>query len=172
MGVVRTVKDSGTAARFAESLGMLLQEEGGLVKENHYPYDGPGRAPSGHSYYYFRPDTPTLFHILDCDEYWAYHAGGDLEVWSVDPDGNLEIRKLGTSEGTEPCLYFRKGVAFAAKPCGPKREGTLTSLITVPRFSGSGLKLLEPEEVIRLCPAVRAFFETGPAEKNRNGNNP
>ena len=72
MGVVRTVKDSGTAARFAESLGMLLQEEGGLVKENYYPYDGPGRAPSGHSYYYFRPDTPTLFHILDCDEYWAY----------------------------------------------------------------------------------------------------
>ena len=145
--------------KLAESLGMTLQEEGGMIKENHYPHKGPGRAGSGQSYYYFRPGVPTTFHTLDCDEYWVYHAGSTLEAWLIDPDGKLEIRNFGATDGADLCIYLKKGVAFAARPADPNSSGTLISAITVPRFSQEGFKLLEREQVIALCPDAKAFFE-------------
>ncbi|MBQ3374536.1 MAG: cupin domain-containing protein [Oscillospiraceae bacterium] len=153
--------DAVDACKLAENLGMSPQEEGGLVKENHYPFEGPGRAGSGHAYYYFRPDVSTVFHTLDCDEYWVYHAGDDLEVWIIDPEGKLERRKFGTSDGAELCLYLKKGVAFAARPLEQVGKGTLISAITVPRFSYDGFHLLDQNQVIGLCPDAEAFFMSG-----------
>ena len=108
-----------SAAQLAENLGMVPQEEGGLVKEDHYPFDGPGRAGSGHAYYYFRPSVATQFHTLDCDEYWLYHAGDDLDVWLLDPTGKVEVRRFGASTGAVMCIDLKTGVAFAAKPVRP-----------------------------------------------------
>ncbi len=147
------------ARKLAENLGMSPQEEGGLVREDHYPYDGPGRAGSGHAYYFFKADTPTVFHTLDCDEYWVFHAGADIEAWLVYPDGRLEVRKFGASEGAALCIYLKKGVAFAAKPLDPASKGTLISAITVPRFSEEGFHLMDQDEVISLCPEAKAYFE-------------
>ena len=147
------------AEALAKRLGMSPQEEGGLVKENHYPHTGLGRAASGQAYYYFKPNVPTQFHTLDCDEYWVYHAGRDLDVWIIDPKGRKEVLRFGISEGAALTVFFPKGVAFAAKPVGTAETGTLISAITVPRFSDDGIHLLEPEEVIRLCPEAKAFFE-------------
>ena len=147
------------AGKLAERLGMSPQEEGGMVKENHYPFAGPGRAESGQSYYYFKPNTPTTFHTLDCDEYWVYHAGANLEAWLIDPDGNLDIRQFGALDGAELCIYLKKGTAFAAKPVDPSSSGTLISAITVPRFSQQGFHLLDREQVTAMCPAAKAFFE-------------
>ena len=147
------------AEEIIENLGMKPQEEGGLVRENHYPFSGPGRAASGQAYYYFRPNVSTQFHTLDCDEYWVYHAGRDLEVWIIDPQGRKRILRFGSSKEAVLTVYLPKGVAFAAKPVGVAETGTLISAITVPRFSNDGIHLLEPEEVIRMCPEAKAFFE-------------
>ena len=152
-------RKTADAAVLAERLGMSPQEEGGLVKENHYPSEGSGRPASGQAYYYFKPDVPTAFHTLDCDEYWVYHAGDDLEVWIIDPEGRAEIRRFGTSEGAELCIYLKKGVAFAARPVNPDSTGTMISAITVPRFTYEGFNLLDREQVISLCPKAKAFFD-------------
>ena len=157
------------AGKLAERLGMSPQEEGGMVKENHYPFAGPGRAESGQSYYYFKPNTPTTFHTLDCDEYWVYHAGANLEAWLIDPDGNLDIRQFGALDGAELCIYLKKGTAFAAKPVDPSSSGTLISAITVPRFSQQGFHLLDREQVTAMCPAAKAFFENGGCKENAVG---
>ena len=147
-----------SAAQLALNLGMVPQEEGGLVKEDHYPFDGPGRAGSGHAYYYFKPDVATQFHTLDCDEYWLYHAGDDLDVWLLHPTGKVEIRKFGASKGAAMCLYLKTGVAFAAKPVRPDAAGTMISAITIPRFSPDGFHLLDRDEVLRSWPETKAFF--------------
>ena len=152
-------QDVMDAAKLAERLGMSPQEEGGLLKENHYPSAGPERAASGQSYYYFKPDVSTVFHTLDCDEYWVYHAGANLEVWLIDPDGNLEVRQFGALDGAELCIYVKKGTAFAAKPVDPSSGGTLITAITVPRFDQQGFQLLDRKQIITLCPAAKAFFE-------------
>ncbi len=157
------------AGKLAERLGMSPQEEGGMVKENHYPFAGPGRAESGQSYYYFKPNTPTVFHTLDCDEYWVYHAGANLEVWLIDPDGNLDIREFGALDGAELCIYLKKGPAFAAKQIDPSSCGTLISAITVPRFCQSGFNLLDREQVTAMCPAAKAFYENDGCKGNFKG---
>lgn len=146
------------AEKLIEKLNMMPQEEGGMVMPTNCETEGAERAPSVHAYYYFKPHTPTLFHTIDCDEYWIYNAGSDLEVWSISKDGQLKVQKLGASEEAELCLFFEKGVAMASRPAGMNDEGTLVSLVTVPSYSQDGLCLLSEEEVIRMCPEAEKFF--------------
>lgn len=96
---------------------------------------------------------------LDCDEYWVYHAGRDLKVWIITPEGNLDIRSLGASESAELCVYLKQGVTFAARHSGTGDTGTLISAITVPRFSEAGLHLMPKDVILRRCPAARAFYD-------------
>ncbi len=126
---------------------------------NNYEQEGEERAASGIAYYYFKPHTPTLFHIIDCDEYWVYQAGSDLEVWDISPEGELKVKKLGLSEDAEPSLFFKQGSAFASRPASMSDEGTFTSVITVPRYSEDGIRTLTEEEVLELCPDAKAFFK-------------
>lgn len=147
-----------SALKIAENLGMVPQEEGGLVMENHYPNERPERAQSGQAYYFFKPNVPTEFHSIDCDEYWIFNAGDDLEVWTIDDKGNSTVRMLGMTEGAELCLYFKKGVIFAGKPTVKDSEGTMTTVITVPRYSNDGLRIFSKKEILKLCPAAESFF--------------
>lgn len=138
--------------------GMKPHEENGSYSECHYPYDGPGRAPSGSSRFYIGPGENTRFHQIDCDEYWCWHAGSSLEVWVIDGTGRLEIRKFGIGPDAEPTLYFPKGVIFGSRNRDRDGEGTFFSCITVPRFSYQGFRLTEKAEVIGLCPEAAAFW--------------
>lgn len=146
------------AETIAERMSMSPQEEGGMVLENHYPSKTSGRAQSGQSYYYVAPNVATAFHRLDCDEYWTYHAGSELEVWIIDEEGNLTRELLGISEASKPCIYFQKGCVFASKHLASAETGTLMSCITVPRFSQEGLCILSKTEVIDLCQDAGDFF--------------
>lgn len=145
--------------KLLEKYGMSPQEEGGLVVSKDYEHEGEGRAASGHAHYYFMPHTPTSFHIINCDEYWIYHAGNDLETWTISPNGELKIQKLGISDDAELSVFFKKGSAFASRPASESDEGTFVSLVTVPRYSDEGLRLLSEEEVIELCPDAKEFFK-------------
>ena len=81
-----------------------------------------------------------------------------LEVWTIAPDGALAVRRLGVNEDCEPLLYLKKGILFASR-CADAEEGTFLSCITVPRFSYAGFEMFAPEDVLRLCPGAKAFFE-------------
>ena len=56
-------------------------------------------------------------------------------------------------------LFFREGVAFAARPVRPDATGTMISAVTIPRFSPDGFHLLDQEEILRQWPQTKAFFE-------------
>lgn len=138
--------------------GMQPHEENGCYAEQHFPYAGDGRAPSGSSYFYVPAGESTQFHRIDCDEYWCYHGGDCLEVWIIDPTGHLEVKKLGLGEDAEPMLYFPQGSIFGSRNLSMAGEGTFFTCITVPRFSYEGFELVDQEEVIRLCPETKAFW--------------
>ena len=137
---------------------MKPHEENGCYMECHYPFAGDGRAESGSSYFFTPPGETTLFHQIDCDEYWCYNAGSSLEVWVVNRNGQLEIKKLGVESTAEPMLFFPKGVIFGSKNTEIDGEGTFFTCITVPRFSYSGFRLVNKDEVIRICPEAQAFW--------------
>lgn len=144
-----------------EKYNMHDHEENGIFLERHYEFLGPGRAPSGSTYYYLDYDVYSGFHRIDCDEYWVYNAGTSLEVWIIDEAGELSIKRLGLGEGEEPVIYFPKGVVFGARHMGKPEEedGTFFTCITVPRFSYEGFELWDKEKVISLCPQAEAFWE-------------
>lgn len=152
-----------TAGRFdmdglLRKYDMRPHEENGSYSECHYPYTGEGRAPSGSSYFYTSPGERTLFHTIDCDEYWCYNAGSPVEVWVID-GGRLEIKKLGITEDAEPVIYFPKGVIFGSRNTDPDGEGTFFTCVTVPRFSYEGFRLVDRDELTEICPQTSSFWE-------------
>ena len=142
-----------------EKYEMKPHEENGSYSERHYPFDGDGRAASGSSYFYTAPGESTLFHRIDCDEYWCFNAGSPLDIWVIDSQGKLEMKKFGIEPDSEPMLYFPKGVIFGSRNREPDGEGTFFTCITVPRFSYKGFQLVDKEDVLKICPEAESFWD-------------
>ena len=107
---MRNTSADALARRFA----LDAHPENGMFAERHYAHSGEGRAASGAIYYYVAPSERTRFHRVDCDEYWVYNSGAELEIWSLTRKGCLEVKRLGTGEGAEPLALLRQGDIFAA----------------------------------------------------------
>lgn len=148
------------ASEAVRCYSMTAHEENGAYAERHYPDDSRRRPDSGCIYYYLAPGEVSMFHIIDCDEYWVWCAGTPLEIWQIDPSGSLSISLLGLGSGMEPAVRVRKGVCFGAKQAAGQTEmdGTFVTCITVPRFRYDGWRLVPKDDVIRSCKEASAFF--------------
>lgn len=119
----------------------------------------PGvRDAHGAIYYYVAPGEHTKFHRIDCDEYWCYHAGADLEVWCID-DGHISVTRLGCGEDCVPLLLIRQGTIFASRSRKDAEDGTFLSCITVPRFAYKEFTMWEESEIRTAFPELAAFYE-------------
>lgn len=132
--------------------------ENGIFIERHYESDTPGRAESGSIFYYVAPGEITEFHRIDCDEYWCYNAGSTIEIWSFDIDGTLRRLLLGTEEGAEPFVFFRRGEIFASRLPKDAEDGTFVTCVTVPRFSYDGFEMIERETMLEMYPESAEFW--------------
>ena len=139
--------------------GLEPHVEGGSFREVYRDATQMERATSGIIYYYLGPEEHADFHVLDSDEYWLYHGGGTLEVWSVGTDGGMRVEKLGMEAGAEPCVMVRAGVIFGARHVPGAQEGTLVSCITVPEFSYEQYRILSKEEMMETYPDSEGFWK-------------
>ena len=141
--------------------GLEPHVEGGSFRELDEPLpEGAPRAASGVIYYYLGPEEHSEFHVLDSDEYWLWHAGGTLEIWWIEADGAVQVRRLGLDADSEPCVLMKAGVIFGARHVpGEKSDGTLVSCVTVPRFSYEHYRILPRAEVLEKYPQAAGFFE-------------
>lgn len=148
-----------TAKELSEHFGLDKHIENGSFLERHYESAGSERATSGSIYYYVDKDEKTEFHRLDCDEYWCYIEGTDIEVWMIDENGSLSVSELGVGNNAEPMLCIKKGTIFAAKHKSNATDGTFICCITVPRFSYTGFELILQNELIKKYPFASEFFK-------------
>lgn len=139
---------------------MKPHQENGSFSECHYPFEGEGRAASGSTYFHVPANESTLFHRIDCDEYWCFNAGSALEIWIVDINGRLEVKKFGIGDDADPLMYFPKGVIFGSRSLSRQGDGTFFTCITVPRFSYDGFELIGKDDLLKLCPEAESFFST------------
>lgn len=147
------------ADEYVKRTGFLPHEENGLFKLMHYEAEEGRRPASGSIYFYAYPDRRTLFHTIDCDEYWVYNLGTPLEIWVVDTKGELEICRLGPNEGEEMIHFFPKGCIFGSKHSAGAEDGTLITCITVPRYmENRSNRLFSDEEVLALYPCLKDFW--------------
>lgn len=165
------------AEELAERFNMAEHPENGAFLERHYE-SSEARAASGSIYYYVAPGEKTKFHKIDCDEYWCYTEGADLEVWMIDEEtGAVSVSSIGTGESAVPFVYVRKGTIFASRHAGASEgtaetasagassgsesgtsEGTFLVCITVPRFTYEGFTLIEDDEIKSRFPDAVSFF--------------
>ena len=148
-----------TAEELAARFGLEKHPENGAFLERHYEAGAAERAASGSIYYYVAPDEITKFHAIDCDEYWCYAAGTPLQLWQIDPSGNVSVSVLGIEEGCLPFVFVKAGTVFGSRHGALGKEGTFLTCITVPRFEYRGFRLLEQDEILKSHPELRSFFE-------------
>ncbi|MBQ3574879.1 MAG: cupin domain-containing protein [Clostridia bacterium] len=147
----------------ADELAVRFQMEphvegGSFIELNDPVPEGMGRAPSGVIYYHLGSGEFSDFHVLDSDEYWLWHAGSTLELWLVDEDGGMCVRRLGIEDGAEPCILVKAGVIFGARHIAGAADGCFVSCVTSPRFSYEHYRILPKAEMIEKYPASEAFF--------------
>lgn len=147
------------AKDLAQLYTMQPHAETGVFQERHYAAPAGGRPNSGSIYYYLSPGERADFHVVDCDEYWAYHCGEPLEMWILEQDGGITKRMLGLGEGREPLLMVRPGTVFAVRHLAGARDGTFVSCITAPRFQYEGWHLYTRDEALQKWPQLKEFYE-------------
>ena len=120
--------------KLPEKYRMIPHEENGLFCYMRYAHTSEKRASSGSILYYLGAEEHSMFHSIDCDEFWAYNEGETLEIWIIYPDEGFSVVRLGTGDGDTPLAFIPKGSIFACRHAKGSAEGTLISAITVPGY--------------------------------------
>ncbi len=151
-----------TADELIRRFGLTPHVEGGaFVELFREGFDRSGPRPAhGVIYYLLNEDEVSDFHVLDADEYWLWHAGPDIELWSFGEDGKLTVEVMGMGEGAQPCVLMKAGQVFGAKPVKGAKGAMLCSCVCVPEFMYEHYRILTREETIEKCPAAARFWET------------
>ena len=140
--------------------GMTAHEENGLYRLMRYAHTAEERAPSGSILYYLGADEHSIFHSIDCDEYWAYNEGETLELWIIYPDKSFSVVYLGTCGDAVPLAFVPKGSIFACRHAKDGEDGTLISAITVPGYiEAHSNTLYTKEDMIRRFPFIEDFWK-------------
>jgi predicted cupin superfamily sugar epimerase len=126
--------------------------EGGWFSEVYTsPFDLGGRAFMGSIYFLLEGEDISHFHQIDCDEIWYHHEGSALKITML-TDGKLETCVIGQNSGQTAMAVIPKGAIFAAE--NVEKDGyCFMSCATTPRFSYDGFRLVDNEEISRICPS-------------------
>ena len=152
---------SYTADELIRRFGLEPHVEGGAFRELYREgFDRSGPRPAhGVIYYMLNDNELSDFHVLDADEYWLWHAGPDIELWSFGEDGVLKVERMGMGDGAQPCVLMPAGVTFGARPVQGAKGAMLCSCVCVPEFMYEHYRILTKDEVIAKFPEAAAFFE-------------
>ena len=149
-----------SADKLSEIYGMTPHMENGLYRLMRYAHTPKARASSGSILYYVGAEEHSIFHSIDCDEYWAYNEGEPLELWVVYPDSSFSVVLLGTCEGAIPLTFVPKGSFFAGRHRKGSTDGTLVSAVTVPGYiEGHSNTIYTREEMISRFPFIEDFWK-------------
>ena len=116
MGLQVAARSNRSLAQdLAQRYEMEQHEEGGAFVDLKGSRTFGKRDASGAIYYYLPVGQVSDFHVIDCEEYWAFAAGATLELWCVSPKGELSVRLLGVEDGADPLVCVPAGTVFAAR---------------------------------------------------------
>ena len=95
----------------------------------------------------------SAFHRLKFDEIWYYHYGSPLDIYMIDQEGELCIKRLGVKliKGEEPQILVPAGTIFGAKCCDDKAYTMLGCMVT-PGFDFGDFELITRTELLALYP--------------------
>jgi predicted cupin superfamily sugar epimerase len=117
-----------SADYWIEKLELKIHPEGGYFNEVYrsneeieprtFPIRYKGKRCFSTSIYFLLKEKQfSAFHKLQSDELWHFYEGSAIEIFIIDEDANLTIKKLGRNFGEDESfqLMIRRGNWFAAR---------------------------------------------------------
>ncbi len=138
------------ANELIQNYGMRQHPEGGWFIEGYtapYMYQSDREA-CGSIYFLLSETDISHFHVIDCDEIWYYHEGCGMLITMIDPNGKVNVVKLGMdiANDEKAMVVIPKGVIFAAENLD-NTSYTFVSCVTTPQFRYTGFRLVKESEV-------------------------
>lgn len=157
-----------TAPELIRALALQPHPEGGWFRETYRSeekidgsqlpsrYGGESRSLATAIYFLLETGQFSAFHRLRSDETWFHHAGGSLDIWRIDPQGNLHAEQLGPAAARWQTLLPR-GDWFAARPA-TGAEFALIGCTVAPGFDFADFELAERNALSAQFPAHREII--------------
>lgn len=104
-------------------------------------------------YYLLNKEECSAFHRLLSDEIWLFHAGAPLNLYLIDPKGNLRIETLGAQpEREENLQVFIPADTWFAAELNQKDSYSLMSCLVSPGFEWNEFELADKDLLSREYP--------------------
>lgn len=117
-----------------------------------------GKRPASTAIHYLveRGDH-SRWHKLKSDETWHFVAGGAIEIFEIDPNGNLQRTCLGLdlASGETPFHVVPAGNIFGSRPLG---DYSLVSCVVAPGFEYEDFELFEEKTLSTRYPHLSHIF--------------
>jgi len=150
------------ARAYIKKLQLKKHPEGGYYREvyrsgeNILPDHLPKRYKSSRNfstsiYFLLGGSQFSAFHLLKSDELWHFYDGSDLNVYIINPEGELIVRKLGRSDNAEFQTTLEKHCWFAAE-VEDKKSFSLFGCTVSPGFEFEDFKLGKREFLLKKFP--------------------
>ncbi len=153
-----------TAAYFVQKFSMIEHPEGGWYKETYRSSEGisesalPDRFSGNRNfstaiYFLVEGHQFSSFHRIKSDELWHFYAGGRLNIYVINLNGELEIIRLGSNleNGEVFQSVVKAGCWFASKPAN-ENSFSLVGCTVSPGFDFSDFELATREQLSKLYP--------------------
>ncbi|SUL68111.1 cupin superfamily protein [Staphylococcus aureus] len=101
-----------------------------------------------------------IFHRIDADEVWYYHAGDSLTIHMINPDGEYTTATLGTDIQNGDVLQYAvpKGTIFASS-IEISNTYSLVGCMCQPAFEFKQFELFKQSELITQYPHLKSVIE-------------
>lgn len=133
-------------ARWVEALGLVPHPEGGFYKETYRSAARVGeRSVSTAIYFLVTQGSFSALHRIRSDELWHFHAGGPLEIVTIDAHGSRADLRLGldVAQGERPQHVVHAGTWFGARLAHASSSYALVSCTVAPGFDFADFELAD-----------------------------
>lgn len=154
-----------------QQFGLLPHPEGGYYKETYRcgewigPDALPGRfngsrAFSTAIYFLLEQGNYSAFHKIKSDECWHFYAGDTLDVYIIQPDGQMEIIHLGNKITMgETFQYVVPANCWFASVPAENSDYSFVGCTVAPGFDFADFELGKVEDLIALYPQHTTVLE-------------
>lgn len=145
-----------TKAEYIEKLQLLPHPEGGYYKQI-FGNDSTGEKDISTIYYMLADDDISSFHRLhNVVEIWYYHAGEELTLYVIHPDGTLNTHTLAADKEMQLVIHPEEWFAAEIKS---KKGFTLVGCAVAPAFTFENFELADKEKLAKTYPQHRELIE-------------
>jgi predicted cupin superfamily sugar epimerase len=160
------------AETWIKRLNLRPHPEGGFFRETYRaaesvaadqlpPRFGGARSFSTAIYFLLGAGHFSAFHRIKADEIWHFYAGGPLDLYVIQPDGQLITQRLGLNveHGELPQRVIPANHWFAARPA-PASPYTLVGCTVAPGFDFADFELATTTQLAALFPQHKTIIAT------------